>query len=205
MLLHISLRKGRRHGRVRSITRNTHIVSSRVNTQLLIRTSIAQTANASPEGAFVAARTPGPACASADGKVVVVEGVEGGDNTHQVAEEDIEAVVAHVIPTGAGDKYGNAEGEEGEDEEVDGGSSSLTAKRLDLGVVLAHIAKERDLGSERGGGRSVVEAAGASGLVEINFRAQAGREGGVRSSSSSPRSYSGRRRNEGDGDGELAG
>jgi hypothetical protein len=75
----------------------------------------------------------------------------------------------------------------------------LTAKRLDLGVLLAHTAKER------GGGRSVVEAAGASGPIGINFRAQAGREGGVRSSSNSARSYSGRRCNEEDGDGELAG
>lgn len=96
----------------------------------------AQAADASPEGAVVAARAPGPACAGHDGQVVVAEAVYGRDGADEEAKEDVEAVVTKVEPARGGDEDGQAEGDEGDGEEVDGGRGGLAPQRLQARVVL---------------------------------------------------------------------
>lgn len=49
------------------------------------------------------------------------------DDAHKRAEEDVEAVVAEIGVPGAGDVDGQAEGDERQEEEVDGRSGGLRA------------------------------------------------------------------------------
>ena len=140
---------------------------------------VAVGADARPPCLVVASGTPGPAGAAADGEVVPVESEDGGDNSDEVAEENVEGVVAEVEPAGAGDEDGEEGGEHHDGEEVNGRSSGLAADGrqglLVLVELLSFAAIRAGLGNPRGEG-------GEGGVVDL-----------------------GRARDEGDGDGELAG
>lgn len=53
-------------------------------------------ADASPEGSGGAARAPGPAGAARERQMVVAEGEEGAGGAEEVAEQDVEGVVAEI-------------------------------------------------------------------------------------------------------------
>lgn len=82
--------------------------------------------NTGPESPVRAPRRPCPSRAGADGEVVVSEAEDTGDDADEVAEEDVESVVAEVGPPGRGDENRGEEGEKGEDEEVHGRRGSLS-------------------------------------------------------------------------------
>ena len=94
-----------------------------------------QAADTSPEGPVGTARGPCPASSRANRHMVVAEAVDGGDDADEEAKEDIEAVVAVVEPARGRDEDGDAEGHEGDSEEIHGRRSGLATNRLDIGVV----------------------------------------------------------------------
>lgn len=90
--------------------------------------------NANAPRALVAAGAPGPACAAGDGEVVPAEGEPGAGDADEGAEEHIEAKVAKVGVACTGDVDCGADGDEDEDERVDGWGGVLVADG-DYGVV----------------------------------------------------------------------
>lgn len=59
---------------------------------------VSQPADARPESPVAAARAPCPTSASLDGKMVVSERVDSGEEAHEVSEENVEPVVPEVVP-----------------------------------------------------------------------------------------------------------
>ena len=84
----------------------------------------------------MAAGAPGPPGAAGNGQVVVAEGEDGRDGADEVAEDDVEAVVAVVPPPRAGDEDRGEEGQDCEAEEVDGRRRGLPPDGRD-GLVVA--------------------------------------------------------------------
>jgi hypothetical protein len=77
-------------------------------------TSIAQSTNTGPKSSGVTARTPSPASALSDGKVIVSEAVYGGDGAHDETEKNIKAVVSEVEPSRGSDEYSKTERSQGD-------------------------------------------------------------------------------------------
>lgn len=117
--------------------------------------SVAQAADASPESARLASRTPCPASSIACRHVVEAEGEVGGGYTHKVAEENVEAMVAEVVPSRRSDPDGRAERRKGNAEEVDRRGRSLAANGLDM-VILLRVAHGDFAGDRRRRRRSIV-------------------------------------------------
>lgn len=114
------------------------VVVQRLVMGVLVRViaRVAQTPDAGPKGAIIAARAPSPTCAGHDGQVVVPEAVNSGDNANEEPEKNIEAVVAEIEPSRRGDEDGQTKWHEGNGEEVEGRRSGLSSKRLKTRIVL---------------------------------------------------------------------
>lgn len=97
---------------------------------------IAQTTDASPECSRFAARTPCPARSIAGWHVVEAEGEVGGGKAHEVAEQDVEAVVTEIIPSRGGDPDGCAERRKSDAEKVNRRGGSLPADGLNMVILL---------------------------------------------------------------------
>lgn len=97
-----------------------------------LRPNIRPDTNPNPPRPSIAPRTPGPAGAAGNREMVPAETEPGGGDTDQAAEDHVEAVVAVVGEAGADDVDGGADGDEDEDESVDGGRGGLVADGYDV-------------------------------------------------------------------------
>lgn len=113
----------------------THQIVLYVLHVLLPVHGVAKAADAGPPRLVGAAGGPGPAGAAGDGQVVPAEGEKGAGGAHEEAKEDVEAVVAKVVPARGGDEDGREKGGHGEGEEVQGRGGGLAAGRGEGGVV----------------------------------------------------------------------
>lgn len=110
--------------------------------QIIVLAGIAKTANTSPKGTLFTSGAPCPARTSANGKMVISETVDRCDGAHKEAEENVEAMMAVVVPARRGNKNGGTKRDKSEDQEINRGRCSLATEGLDLGVVLLSISAE---------------------------------------------------------------
>lgn len=119
--------------------------------------------------ALVAAGAPRPASASSNWQVIPAEGEPGAGDADEGAKQHVEAEVAEVGEACAGNVDGGADGDEYEDERVDGWCSVLVADG-DYGVF--------GVGSWRGEG-CVLLLHGESGLFLEVRGSHGGGPGGI--------------------------
>lgn len=114
-----------------------------------------------PPRSVVAPRSPGPASAARDGKVVEAEAEPTSRDADQAAKEQIEAKVAVVGEARAGDVDCGADGDEDEDERVDGWCGILVADGDNVFLCVGWGGERRLL---------LVDWEGAGALPEIGGR-----------------------------------
>ena len=87
--------------------------------------------NPDPEASLVAPRAPRPTGAPCDGEVVPPETKPGRRNANQTTEDEVETKVTEVCKARATHVNSGADGNEDENERVNGRSSGLVAVRND--------------------------------------------------------------------------
>ncbi len=99
-------------------------------------TDIRSRANTNAPSTIIAPWAPRPACTARNRQVVEAEAEPSTDDTNHAAEENVEAKVAEVREPRADNVDCGADGEEHDDERIDGGSGVLVADGYDELVVV---------------------------------------------------------------------
>lgn len=192
-------------------TQRLLLISGTVVLANVVIGGVAVATNARPKRLVAAARAPSPPSALRNRQVVVAEGEEGRDEPDDVAEEDVEAVVAEVEPARGCDVNGCEPRNDADQKQVQRRCSGLAAHGGDCARVLRKPllldcadAATRIGAPARGTCRTprghLVRFGSAHGGIHGRVVAGPRREGGERFGVDSRAGGK-----EGDGDGELAG
>ena len=108
-------------------TQRLLLVSGAIVLANVMVSRVAVTTNTRPERLVAAARTPSPASTLRNRQVVVAEGEEGGDEPDDVAEEDIETVMAEVEPARGCDEDGREPRDDADQQQIEWWRGGLAA------------------------------------------------------------------------------
>lgn len=106
---------------------------------LIRATNITSHADTRPKAPFSASRTPSPSGTSGDRQVIPAECKDGCDCADEVSEQDIEAVMSEVRPSGRGDVDAREERDDCEHEEVYWRCCSLISRSNNRFIVAGGI------------------------------------------------------------------
>ena len=111
---------------------------------------IAIAPHAGPERFVVTSWSPRPAGTAGDGQVVIMEGEDGTDQSNQVSKYNVKGVVPVIPPTRTSNVDRSKERNDGNGEEVQRRSRSLSPRRCNLLILLGDsLACHPKLGGRR--------------------------------------------------------